>query len=234
MRHVKWFFLVSLLVLLCLPSLACQTITRDTFGTSLWEENCSFVHDKCCAGKTTSGFVQALYGADKKSCLENYAKDISLGNITINFKTQYDKLAKDESLNFDLARAEACFQFIRSASCDPKSLGSEIEKTCGEVFNGSKTEGQACQSENECVLGLFCLPESSSQNTCQKYAGDGEDCTKAFCDPDKGLVCNTEDKKCKAGKKTGEACANSAECQPSLECQEGKCISTDTTTEICK
>ncbi|MCX4241771.1 hypothetical protein [Paraliomyxa miuraensis] len=109
--------------------------------------------------------------------------------------------------------------------CTPSATGPEADP-CepDEMFRGKQDVGEKCDGPWECSEGLRCVDFGIS-GVCALRAKNGESCfSDAECAD--GLICNYEEGTCRAGAKSGEACAFTDPANPipgteSIRCAEG-------------
>ncbi len=140
-------------------------------------------------------------------------------------------------LKYDAAAMGNCLAAIAKTSCNTPDEAAPA--VCETVFQGTVSEGGACESSDECVGDLDC-DETCKANTtprgkagdacsssCDESPGGGVSCAGsgdpgAECFASDGLYCSA-DRKCTATAKAGEAC-EAFGCVPGQHCVEAECV----------
>lgn len=126
------------------------------------------------------------------------------------------------NLLFDADFAGDCLDAIADSI---ESCSTPTAEICDLVFRGTQSDGEACDSDDECEPGLYCAGDSFDTmcaGTCSPTAGAGESCLEATCG--EGLGCDETDT-CVPLSGSGEPCSSEDECLGELLCDTalGEC-----------
>lgn len=137
------------------------------------------------------------------------------------------------ALTYSADAAGACLAPYLAATCD--SLGDVTGSpplACGDVFVGTKGQGESCDFDQMCTRGLFCKAGASGTcpGTCERRAALGEPCNENRQLCEEGLQCTG------FGDRDGACVAPSvprdAACFFYSQCPEGQFC--DTGAGLCK
>jgi hypothetical protein len=133
--------------------------------------------------------------------------------------------------SYDAVEAGACLHGLKKVAADCSTDGDDEPDACDRFLVGVKTQGQACEYDDECVSGLECYPESCTKmptagqaclewgmcaweyfcgpdDLCLAYLGSGQVCGDGlYCDDD--LYCSEESQNCRPYPGQGGDCADS-------------------------
>lgn len=162
---------------------------------------------------------------------------------------QYEKLKgsfEAGEVEVDQARLAACEARMKGSSCPPTfppdypaivaRAFSDCDLTQG-LLVGKVPAGELCDLAVECAPGTVCIkPGGVCKGTCSSWPKQGESCAFGcapglFCD-DQGTASTTDDR-CAAPRGLDAACADSAECEPDLNCV-GTCRPRARLSEACR
>lgn len=92
------------------------------------------------------------------------------------------------TVKYDGTKATACFDAIKTASCDVLNNGG-LPDICQQAVRGTVADGSSCTLNAECSsVDSFCKIGSTCPGTCAPKLGAGSPC-KAKEDCQKGLTC---------------------------------------------